>query len=84
MQSLTPENTSRKVDNLGRVVIPKGIRDRFSIHKDDELQFFSLEFDGNYYVCMTNGRTVDPKYRAAADVLEELGLSVPPELSDMY
>lgn len=37
MFKLTPENTSRKVDSLGRIVIPAGIRKKMRINPDDEL-----------------------------------------------
>lgn len=78
--NLIPENTRRKVDSLGRIVIPKSMRDRFNIKENDELEFLSLEVDGVYYVCITNGKTVDPRYRTAALVLEELGEDVPQSL----
>lgn len=80
--SLIPENTKRKVDSLGRIVIPKSMRDRFSIKENDELEFLSLELDGMHYVCVTNGKTVDPKYRAAALVLKELGEDIPLSLQE--
>lgn len=80
--NLIPENTKRKVDSLGRIVIPKGMRDRFGIHENDELEFLSLELDGTHFVCVTNGKTVDPKYRAAALVLKELGEDIPQSLQE--
>lgn len=81
--TLTPENTVRKVDNLGRVCIPKGVRDRFNINTNDDLQFFTLEHEGRFYVCMTNMQEVNPKYRATAEVLEELGIEVPDKLREL-
>ena len=80
--NLIPENTKRKVDSLGRIVIPKSMRDRFGINTNDELEFLSLDLDGMHYVCVTNGKTVDPKYRAAALVLEELGEGIPQALAE--
>lgn len=78
---LTPENTCRKVDPLGRVVIPANLRKRLQIEPNDELQFFTLEYEDNQYLCLTNGRAVDPRYSVAADVLRELGLELPEELA---
>ena len=80
MIELTPENTSRKLDNLGRIVIPKGLRTRLGISEAEELQFYTMRKDGISYICLTNCHEEDPKYRAAASVLEELGIEIPPEL----
>ena len=77
---LTPENTSRRIDAMGRIVLPKGLRQRFGVRDNDELEFLSLELDGKHYICLTNSKTVDPKYRTAALVLEELGEQVPESL----
>ena len=35
---LLKENTSRKVDSLGRVSIPKSMRDRLDINEGDEVE----------------------------------------------
>ena len=83
MANLIPENTVRKVDSLGRVVIPKALRSRFCINENDEVGFLTLEFNGGYYICFTNGKTVDPRYQAAASVLKELGIEVPQELQSV-
>lgn len=80
MFKLTPENTSRKVDDLGRIVIPSSLRKRLSIRPNDELQFLMLECDNQNYICLTNNKTVDPRYVVAADVLNELGVELPTEL----
>lgn len=80
MIELTPENTSRKLDNLGRIVIPKGLRTRLGISEADELQFYTMRKDGISYICLTKCHEEDSKYRVAASVLEELGIEIPPEL----
>ena len=80
---LQSENTSRKVDSLGRVSIPKSLRDRLSIKTEDMLSFYLLEDDGGQqYVCLANKKAVDPKYQMAAAVLEELGAEIPECLLD--
>lgn len=79
---LIPENTSRKLDNLGRIVIPKGLRIRFGIADGEDLEFFTMQAEGKNFICLTNNREEDIKYRAAASVLEELGLDIPQELLD--
>ena len=77
---LTKENTTRKIDTLGRVSIPKGMRDRLGLRELNEVEFFLLEDDdGDQYVCLRN---VDDKrkYLNAASVLEELGCDIPENL----
>lgn len=78
---LQSENTSRKVDSLGRVSIPKSLRDRLMIKTEDLVNFFLLEDDdGRQYVCFTNKAEINPKYQVAAEVLAELGMEVPDEI----
>ena len=78
---LIKENTTRKVDSLGRVSIPKGMRDRLEIGVNDEMEFYLLNADnGEQYVCMTNHKGSMNKYEIAVGVLNELGCEVPPEL----
>ena len=42
---LVNENVSRKVDSLGRISIPKGLRDRLNMAPDAELRFYTLITD---------------------------------------
>ena len=79
---LIPENMSRKLDNLGRIVIPKGLRTRLNIADGDELEVFTTSIDGINYICLTNARIQDVKYANAVAVLEELGVDIPQELLD--
>lgn len=78
---LIRENTTRKVDSLGRVSIPKSMRDRLEINTNDEVEFYLLQTDdGDQYVCLTNHLAGYNKYEMAAKVLNELGLDIPEEL----
>lgn len=78
---LTKENTTRKVDSLGRVSIPKSMRDRLDINTNDEVEFYLLNTDdGEQFVCLTNHKVNTNKYEIAAKVLAEFGLSIPEEL----
>ena len=76
------ENTSRKVDSLGRISIPKAIRDRLNIKVNDELDFYTFEDNGINFVCMTNQQEKN-KYFQAAYVLDELGIEIPQALADL-
>lgn len=80
---LTNENCSRKMDSLGRISIPKSMRDRLQIADGEELEFYMLEDDkGDKYVCMSNHRELFNKYKACAEVLHELGIRIPDSLKD--
>ena len=80
---LLKENTTRKVDSLGRVSIPKSMRDRLDINTNDEVEFYLLNADdGEQYVCLTNHKFSANRYEEAAKVLVELGLEVPEELEN--
>ena len=80
---LIKENTTRKVDSLGRVSIPKGMRDRLGIKELDEVEFYLLEDDaGEQYAALTN-HAHSNKYALAGDVLRELGLEIPSKLEEL-
>lgn len=82
---LLKENTTRKVDSLGRVSIPKGMRDRLEINTNDEVEFYLLNNDdGEQFVCLTNHKPGANKYENAAKVLSELGLNIPEELEKRF
>lgn len=82
MISIAKENASRKIDTLGRVSIPKGMRDRLVIAEGDEVEFFTItDDDGIQYVGMSNQtRCNNIKYERAAAVLQELGCTIPEAL----
>ena len=75
--NLLYENQSRKIDNLGRVTIPKSIRDRLGWEQNDEVEFYTM--DGSSVV-LSKGKMRDSRYDIAAEVLGELGLEIPKEL----
>lgn len=80
---LFAENDSRKIDSLGRVTIPKSMRNRMGLREGDEMWFFSLVDDnGLEYIAMTNQVGEDYRRAIARKVLEELGLEVPAVLLD--
>ena len=80
---LIKENTTRKVDSLGRVSIPKSMRARLEINTNDEMEFYLLTADdGEQYVCLTNHKNNVNKYEMAASVLTELGIEIPEALGE--
>lgn len=80
--NLVPENTTRKIDTLGRISFPKGIRDRFEIEASEDFEWYigTTEEGDQYIVMRRDAKSVDPRYREAADVLAELGCEIPEEL----
>lgn len=74
------QNVTRKVDTLGRVSIPKGIRDRLNIKANDEVEFWILD-TGTKYVCFTNEPRVEDRCGQALQMLEGLGITLA-ELND--
>jgi AbrB family looped-hinge helix DNA binding protein len=76
------ENTTRKIDSLGRVSIPKSMRSRLNIQPEDEVEFFLLDDGNEKYVCLTNHKNAVSKYQQAAEMLLELGLEIPDDLAE--
>ena len=82
MMKFVSESLSRKLDSLGRLVIPKSLRDRMGFTEGEELYFYTAEENGKKWICVTNNAAEDNEFAAAARVLEELGLEVPKELKE--
>lgn len=80
---LIKENVSRKIDSLGRVSVPKSLRDRLEIKEGDMIEFFLLEDEDTYYVSFRKyiDETND-KYARIARLMEEVGLEIPEEISE--
>ena len=78
---LINENTTRKIDTLGRVSIPKGMRNRLRLEPNDELEFYTLRDNGQDYICCAKaGADNLRKYEIVADMLDELGVKIPDEI----
>lgn len=81
--NIIKENTVRKLDAQGRVIIPKGLRDRLQIAVGDEVDFYLITNNNNdYYIGIKKNNAVDPKFLTAAQVLKELGIKIPTELKE--
>lgn len=83
MATLRPENIIKTVDSLGRITLPKGLRDRMYINSNNnELEIFTMEVDGKIYICLTSPDTVDNRLYAAAEIFKELNVELPKEFKD--
>lgn len=78
--TLLPENANKRIDGLGRITLPKGLRSRLCLDTNTEMELYTMAHEGRLYICMTPANTVDPKYYVAKEVLDELGADIPKEL----
>lgn len=85
MPTLKPENITKTIDSLGRITLPKSLRDRMYINSDNnELEIFTMEMDGKTYICLTSPDTIDNRLYAAAEVFREMGVALPDEMQKKY
>ena len=80
MKQLIPENTSRKIDGLGRITIPKGLRDRMFLEEGSDLELFTAIIDGRQCICMASPIDDDQKLREAVAAFVECGVEGPENL----
>lgn len=83
MGNLIPENVTKKIDSLGRITLPKGLRDRMYLSNDnDELEIFTAVIDGRPCICLASPVDMTTKLLAAAEVFAECGVELPHEMKE--
>lgn len=83
MATLRPENIVKTVDPLGRITLPKSLRDRMYMNSDNnQLEIFTMDVDGKMYICLTSPDTIDNRLYAAAAIFEELNVPLPKEFQE--
>ena len=79
MAQLIPENTTRKLDSLGRITLPKGLRDRMFLSDNAELELFTANIDGRQCICVAKPVSEEEEIQKAVDFLAEKGYLVEKE-----
>ena len=80
MSQLIPENTTRKLDALGRITLPKGLRDRMFLSDNAELELFAANIDGRQCICLSKPITEEEENKQAVDFLTEKGYIIEKEV----
>lgn len=69
------ENVTRKLDTLGRVTLPKGLRTRLGIPEGAEMEIFTHEMDGITYICLADVNAKNNSVQALLEEMEKLNVS---------
>ena len=85
-------NMTRKVDSMGRIYIPKMLRDRAGINGDTEVNLYYIQEDDGMYrefigvgALGASARTgTNNKYETAIEALQELKIPIPQALFEKY
>ena len=73
---MNPTNKSRKLDNLGRLVIPASLRKDYGIQEGKDYQFYIHAENGKNYLCIEIGDVENTDLMKAKKLHEEAGYSV--------
>lgn len=76
MKQLIPENASKKLDSLGRITLPKGLRDRMFLSDNAELEIYTANIDGRQCICLAPPVDTNAEIEAAIKLLEANGYTV--------
>lgn len=76
---LIPENTTRKLDALGRITLPKGLRDRMFMGDNEELELYTANIDGRQCVCLCKLVSEEDEIQQAIEYLSGKGYIIEKE-----
>ena len=83
MAQLIPENVTRKLDDLGRITLPKGLRDRmYHNNPNVELEIFTAVIDGRNCICLASPVDTTTKVLAAVEIFKECGVPITEEMTE--
>lgn len=66
---------TRKMDNLGRLVIPSGLRNELNLKENEQYEFFVKDDDGEIYLCI-KCENADPAIEHAKRILQQAGIKI--------
>jgi len=67
---------SRRLDTLGRLVIPKRLREQYGLVEGIEHTFYEHEFEGDKYLCIKLPKPGEEELQRAKDILQKAGYQV--------
>lgn len=76
MKQLIPENASKKLDSLGRITLPKGLRDRMFLSDNAELEIYTANIDGRQCICLAPPVDANAEIETAIKLLEANGYTI--------
>lgn len=78
------ENIVRKMDSMGRIAVPKSLRDRYGMEPGNYYPIFTFtDKNGRVYVCAQTDTYDTTEAENAVKVLEKMGCEIPEELMDV-
>lgn len=73
---MTSLGMTRKLDSVGRIVIPKKLREQLHLLSDVEYQFFLHEDQGHKYLCLECPAPNESELAYARKLLENAGFQI--------
>ena len=78
---MTKTEYSRKIDNVGRLVIPSKLRLLLGIEPNKDYDFYVHEMEGKKYLCICTG---DADLKKAMNKVRSAGLKVGRQIERMF
>lgn len=70
---------SRKLDSMGRIMIPVKLREQVGLITGNEYFFSVKEIDGRRYICIDCGTAISPNLEQAMKIIEANGMRITKE-----
>ena len=67
---------SRRLDSLGRLVIPKRLRETYGLQEGTEYTFYAHEHEGKMYLCIEVAKEGEQELQKAKELLAAAGYEV--------
>lgn len=78
------ENIERKMDDMGRISVPKSLRDKYQMEPGKKYSIFTyVDESGRVYVCAQTDVYDLSEANRAAEILMKMGCEVPEKLQEV-